>query len=146
MTTDRFYVSLVLFHLLSFGAVLLSAERWRRPERCRAPRGRWLAAVSAHALVLAVGTYLLSLVLTTALGLGTGRPLRLGPVSGRLTSHAVFVESALFAAALSYRHARAGSRRRAFLLGTCGLAVAVVGVDAMVVEPRLLRVPGPRCT
>ena len=140
MTTDRFYVAVVLFHLIAAGGVLLSADRWRKPERCGAVRGRWLVAVCGHALALAVGAYLLSLVLTIALGLGTGRPMRLGPVSGRLMSHAVFVESALFAAVLASRHARAHARGRAWALGTIALGIAAVGADAMLVEPGLLRV------
>lgn len=138
MTTGRFYVAVLLFHLVAITAALLSASRW--PQRCASPRLRWLAAVSAHAVVLAVGMYLLSLLLAMALASGTGRPTRLGPVSARLMSHAVFVESVVFLAALAYRHARAGARPRAVLLAGGGLAIAAIGVDAMLIEPRLLRV------
>jgi predicted MPP superfamily phosphohydrolase len=140
VTTDRFYVALALFHLIAAGGVLVSAGWWKRAERCRVPRGRWLGCLGVHASLLAVATYLLSLALTVAVTCDVAWGRRLGPASGRLMSQAVFLESTLLAVALAYRHARAGARRRAWALGAVGAVIAAVYVDAVHVEPRLLRV------
>jgi predicted MPP superfamily phosphohydrolase len=138
MTTTRFHVAMVLFHLAAAGVLLWSACLWRRAERCLAPRGRWLMLVAGHAGALAACTYLLSLALAGVVTIDLEWGHRLGPASGRLMSQAAFFESALFAAALAWWHGRAGARRRSVLLGVLSAAIAAVYVDAVQVEPRLV--------
>jgi hypothetical protein len=138
MTTTRFHVAMVLFHLAASGLLLWSACFWSRAERCLAARGRWLVLVAGHAGALAVATYLLALASAGVVTVDLEWGHRLGPASGRLLSQAAFFETALFAAALAWRHGRAGARRRAVLLGVLSAAVAVVYVDAVQVEPRLV--------
>jgi uncharacterized protein len=140
MTTVRFFVAMVLFHLTVAGGVLASARWWRRGERCRAPLLRWSTALGLHAAVVAVASYAVSLGSIVAVTLDAEWGQRLGPASGRLMSQGVFLEGTLFAAALAVRHARGGARGRAWTLGVLAALVAAVYVDAVHVEPRLLRV------
>lgn len=140
MTHGRFLAAVALFHVLAAALVLAAAAWWRPAARARGPRLRWTSSLAAQAAALAVALYLLALGSVVAVTLDRDWGQRFAPASGRLMSQAVFLEGALFAAALAAVHGRAGARGRAWGLAALSAAVAAVYVDAVHVEPRLLRV------
>ncbi len=116
------------------------AKTWRRDGKSCLPFGRWLLALAGILTLLAVVAYTTAVVAAVAVNLESLRHLKLGAISGRLMSQALFGETVLLALLLAAWHLRARQRWRAAALGVCGLLLLAVYVDAYHIEPRLLRV------
>ncbi len=141
MTPERFWLATVLFHALALTAIWHASSRWRDHERCRRPWPRWIAILARDVLVLAVATYLASLLAAVVANLGyeLGR-VDVGPISLRLLGHALLAESALLGVWLALRHREARQPGRATVVGLAGLCACAVSIDAHFVEPRRLEV------
>jgi uncharacterized protein len=140
MTPERYSLAVLLFHLVVLPATWWVGSWWGDPARCRKPMARWLATLSRDLFGLAVFAYLVSVLVSVIANLGydVGR-VHVGPISLRLLGQALFAEAALMAALLAFRHRRSHGRR-AVLMGTLGVAVLAVNVDAYYIEPQMLSV------
>jgi predicted MPP superfamily phosphohydrolase len=137
MTPERFWTAVVLFHLAVLIATWRVASKWD-PDRCRQSGVVWTATLARELLVLAVFTYIASLLATVIANVGyDGRRVHIGPISLRLLGQAIFAEAVLFAAWLAITHWQA-NRLRAGVLAALAVVVFAVNVDAYFIEPQML--------
>jgi hypothetical protein len=140
VTPERFWLAAVLFHAIVLAAAWRIARAWRRDGKSRLPSGRWLLALATKLALLAVVAYVTAVLAAVAVNLEGLRHLKLGSISGRLMSQALFGEAIFLTLTLASWHWEARERRRAAALVAWGILLLSVYVDAYHVEPRMLRV------
>lgn len=138
MTPERFWLAMVMFHVMVSAAAWFVLNAWRDEERCRRGSARWLALLGRDAVLLGLVTYLASLGAGALANLDYGARVHLGPLSLRLLGQAIFAEAVLLGLGLSWQHRRACRLMRAAVLGAGSCLVLAASVDAYYVEPRML--------
>jgi predicted MPP superfamily phosphohydrolase len=136
VTYERYLAAQVAFHAMCVAFALAVLGRWRDPARAQASRWKWSADLGATLLVLSLATYMVSLVAPLLANLDEPKRLKLGAISGRLMSQALFGELVVLLACLAVLHFRAHHRARSSgLLAAAALLLAVY-VDGFHIEPR----------
>jgi len=139
VTPERFWLSVVLFHLVLLAVLVRVFARWGSGE-CRLPPGGWGILLARDlvrsSLVAVTAAFLAPLVVNV----DEVRWSSLGEIALRLSGQALFAEGVLVFAFLAFRHARALRLLRAGALGLAALGLLAVYVRAYRVEPQMLRV------
>lgn len=140
LTPERYWLALVLFHLVVLAASWRLVKRWADPLRCRPSTRSWLVTLVRDVGGLAIFTYGVSLVAPFLANYDHPKRLHIGEISGRFMGQALFGEAILLSIALALLHRRAAQRSRAGALGAVALALCAIYAEAYRLEPHRLQV------